>query len=350
MLARDVAVSGFEPRHWAGWVDLLVPPPLRDHPRWALVVVDGSPAHVVKLVIGGDRARGALDPAGPAAHALALPPTPAALEAAARRWGVGAVVVVEAHALAAIAADVERHLTIDLDLAAQGLAVLRAVKARSGKGVWSHPPLLDLVPAPAYEPLQRTFELLVPDDSAVSAYVIADDRRSIVAAATVVKRRGDVAELHGHQPLADLVPEAALARDWPTSMKRLNQAIGERLARPSITVVLERATIDRIITGPADTFTREYGARRIVIDPAPAWLLGLIGGATVAGFAQRGASALASLLPTAARERAAGLAERARTAMKDAGAHPFALLGFDPIELWLALRHYYRPRPARPPA
>lgn len=345
MLARDVLVSGFDPRHWAGWIDLIVPPPLRDRPRWALVIVDGTPARVVKLIIAGDRARGALDPAGPAAQSLALPPTAAGLEAAARRWNVGAVIVLEARALATVAADVERHLTVELDLAAQGLAVLRALKARSGHGVWSHPPLLDLVPAPPYEPLQRTFDLLIPDDSAVSVYVIADDRRAIVAAGTAIKRKGDIAQVSGHQAIADLVSEAALARDWPAMTKRLNLAIGERLARPSLTVVLERATIDRLITGPSDTFTREYGARRILIDPAPAWLIGLIGGATVAAVAQRGATALANLLPTAARERATNLAGRARTAMKDAGAHPFALLGFDPIHLWHTIRHYYRPRP-----
>jgi hypothetical protein len=343
VLARDVIVSGFDPRHWAGWFELVVPPPLRAHPRWALVVLEG--ARVGALILAGDHARGALDPDGPAARALVLPPTAAGLEAAARRWNVGAVIAVEAGALAAIAADVERHLGLDVDLAAQGLAALRALKARSGRGVWTHPPLLDLLPTPSFEPLQRTFDLLVPDDTAVSAYVIADDRRSIVAAGTVVKRKGDIAGVHGHQPIADLLPEATLARDWPTLARRLNQAIGERLARPSITVLLERATIDRLITGPADTFSREYGARRIVIDPAPTWLIGLIGGATVAAVAQRGASALASLLPAGARERAAGLAERARTAMKDAGAHPFALLGFDPIELWLAVRQFYRPRP-----
>ena len=55
------------------------------------------------------------------------------------------------------------------------------------------------------------------------------------------------------------------------------------------------------------------------------------------------------MLPQAARERAVGLADRARTAVKDAGAHPFALLGFDPIALWMAVRDYYRPRGAPPP-
>ncbi len=348
VLARDVLVSGFEPRHWAGWIELLVPPPLRDHPRWALVVVEGTPARVIKLIIAGDRARGALDPTGPAAAMLPLPPTAAGLEAAARRWGVGAVIVLEARVVAALAADVERHLTLDLDLAAQGLAVLRALKARSGHGIWTYPALLDLVPAPPYEPLQRTFELLIPDDTAVSAYVIADDRRSLIAAGTVIKRKGDVVQLSGHQPVADLVSEATLARDWPAVYKRLNQAIAERLARPSLTILLERATLERLVVGPSDTLAREYGARRIVIDPAPAWLLGLLGGAQVAAVAQRGATALANLLPAAARVRVAGLAGRARTAMKDAGAHPFALLGFDPIELWMAVRQYYRPRPPAP--
>jgi hypothetical protein len=54
--------------------------------------------------------------------------------------------------------------------------------------------------------------------------------------------------------------------------------------------------------------------------------------------------ALASFLPQAARDRAADFADRARTAMKESGANPFSLLGFDPIELWLTLRHYYKPR------
>ncbi len=341
MLARDVAVSDFDPRHWAGWLGLIVPPPLRARPRWALVVVDDGA--IVKLIIAGDRARGALDPTGPAAAMLTLPPTPAGLESAARRWGVGAVVVLESRSLAAVAGEVERHLTMDLDLAAQGLAVLRALKARSGRGLWTYPALLELLPAPPFEPLQRTFDLLIPDDSAVSAYVIADDRRSIVASGIAVKRKGDLAALHGHQLVDDLIPEATLARDWPTSARRLNAAIAERAAKPSLTVMLERSTIDRIIVGPPDTLARELSARRIVLDPAPAWLLGLLGGAQVAAVAQRGASALAALLPAAARERAAGLAERARTAMKDSGAHPFALLGFDPVELWLAIRHYYRP-------
>jgi hypothetical protein len=49
------------------------------------------------------------------------------------------------------------------------------------------------------------------------------------------------------------------------------------------------------------------------------------------------------MLPTSTRERASALVHRAQDAMKESGAHPFALLGFDPIELWSRLKHHYRP-------
>lgn len=337
MLAPTLELTDVEPRHWRAWVELLIPPPLRDRPRYALALVDGE--RVVRLAIGGADAAGTVDPA-----ALAWPPSPANLRAAARQLGVGAVVVVDVAVVREVAAEVERALGADDDLAAAGLAVLRALKHRSGKGVWSEPPLLDLLPAPHYEPVQRTFDLLIPDDTALAAYVIADDRRSLHASIIAVKRGGHIAQVTTHAAIADRVPEAALARDWATAHKRVTTAIGERLARPSLAVFLERHTIDKLIVGPPDTLGRELNARRIVLEPAPAWLLGLLGSAAVAAVAQRGASALVALLPAAARERAHELADRARAAVRDAGAHPFALLGFDPIALWMAVRDYYRPR------
>jgi hypothetical protein len=342
VLSRDLRLTDIDPRHWRGWIDLLVPPPLRDQPRWALAIVEDGV--VRRVVVAGHEARGVIDP-----DAIALPPTAANLRAAAARLDVGAVVVVDAAVVRELAAEVERQLTVDDDLAAAGLAILRVLKARSGRGVWTEPPLLDLVPAPTYDPLQRTFDLLIPDDSALAAYVVADDRRTLAASVIAVKRGGHVAQVTTHAAIADLVPEAALARDWATAHKRVTRAIGERLARPSRAVFLERATIDKLIVGPPDTLGREVNARRVIIEPAPAWLLGLLGGATVAAVAQRGAQALAGLFPQAARDRATHLADRARAAMMASGAHPFALLGFDPIALWMTVRGYYQPRRRPPP-
>jgi hypothetical protein len=250
-----------------------------------------------------------------------------------------------------VTAELERTLAVDDDLAAAGLSALRALKAKpAASGVWSEPALLELLPAPHYEPLAAHVRPADPRRQRAGRL-----RRSPTIAARSSRRSsrssasGDIAEVTTHAAIADLVPEAALARDWPTAHKRVTKAIGERVARPALAVFLERATIDKLIVGPPDTLGREVTAKRIILEPAPAWLLGLLGSAAVAAVAQRGASALVAMLPQAARERAVGLADRARTAVKDAGAHPFALLGFDPIALWMAVRDYYRPRGAPPP-
>ena len=85
-----------------------------------------------------------------------------------------------------------------------------------------------------------------------------------------------------------------------------------------------------------------------MIDPAPAWLLGLLGGAAVAAMAGRAARGSREHAAAGTRDRASALAGRARDAMMDSGAHPFALLGFDPLELWARLKHFYRDEPTRP--
>ena len=203
--------------------------------------------------------------------------------------------------------------------------------------------MLDLIVAPSYEPVQRTFDLLEPDGSALVAYVIDDDRRRLNTSIVAVKEGGDITRASTHRAIADLVAEPALARDWETGYKRVLAAVEERFAKPAIGVFLERATLLGIMTGPSDQLARELNAKRVVVDPAPAWLLGLLGGAAVAAMAGRAASALASMLPRQARDRASAMAHRAQTAVKESGAHPFALLGFDPLELWARLKHFYRP-------
>ena len=114
-------------------------------------------------------------------------------------------------------------------------------------------------------------------------------------------------------------------------------AVEERYAKPALGIFLERRTLQDILGGPADQLAREVNERRVLIEPAPAWLLGLLGGAAVAAVAGRAASALAQMLPQGARDRAAAIAQRAKDAID-----PFALLGFDPIELWQRIKHYYR--------
>jgi len=336
VLSPEVDLADIDARHWRNGWRLLVPPRVIERPRWAFAVLDGGV--VIKLVIAGEGARGAIDPAEVPLPGL----SERHLAAWARALDVGAVIALERTVVAKVAAEVESALRVDQDYVAQGLVVLRALKKHAGDGVWTEPPLLDLVPAPSYDSLQRTFDLLVPDRSALVAYVVDDDRARLHSSIIAVKSGGDITRVATHRALADLVSEPALARDWQSGYRRVLQATEERFAKPSIAVFLERRTLMGIVTGPSDQLARELNAKRVVIDPAPAWLLGLLGGAAVAAVAGRAASALASMLPQAARDRATAFASRAKGAMKDSGASPFALLGFDPLELWSRVRPFYR--------
>lgn len=333
MLSPELELTDLDARHWTNWWRLLVPPRVLARPVWALAILDRGT--LVKLVITG---RGAVDP-------LPAFPGPHALAAFARTLGVAAAIAVERELVATLSAEIEGALRFDQDYAEQGLVVLRALKKHAGRGVWTEPALLELLPSPAYEPIQRTFDLLVPDRSALVAYVVEDDRARVHASIIAVKEDGDIVRAATHRAIADLVPEPALARDWPKQQKRVLAAVEERFAKPSIALFLERATLMRIVTGPSDQLARELNAKRVVIDPAPAWLLGLLGGAAVAAMAGRAASALASMLPQTARDRGRAFAERAKDALKDSGAHPFALLGFDPLELWARVKHFYASEP-----
>ncbi|HET9620135.1 MAG TPA: hypothetical protein VFP84_02125 [Kofleriaceae bacterium] len=328
MLSAELELANLDARHWRNWWQLLTPP--RVTHAWALVILDGT--KIERLIVRGAGER-------------AAPPLPGLrevdLEAYAHTLGVAAVVAIDRTVIASLAAEIEAALRLDMDPVAQGLTVLRALKKHAGHGVWSAPAVLELLPAPSFESLQKTFDVLVPDRSAMVAYVIDDDRKAIHASIIALKARGDIVRAATHRAIDDLVAEAGFARDWERQTKRVAEAVEHRFARPSLALFVERATLLRVVTGPSDQLAREVNAKRVIIDPAPAWLLGLLGGAAVAAMAGRAASALASMLPSTARDAASALASRAKGALKDA--HPFAPLGFDPIELWSRLKHYYRP-------
>jgi len=333
VLSAEIDLAGLDARHWRSWWQLLVPPRVMAAPAWALAILDrGTP---IKVVITG---RGAIDPASSGFIGLAEPQ----LAAWARALGVAAVVALERATIDELAREIESSLRLEQDLVEQGLVALRVLKRHAGRGIWTEPPLLELLPAPSYEPLQRTFDLLIPDRSALIAYVIDDDRARVHSSIIAVKEDGDIARASTHRAIADLVSETAFARDWQKGYKRVLSAVEERFAKPSVALFLERAALLRILTGPSDQLPRELNAKHVVIDPVPTWLLGLLGGATVAAMAGRAATVIARALPQRTRDAGARIANRARDAIKDSGAHPFALLGFDPLELWARVKHYYR--------
>jgi hypothetical protein len=331
VLSAELELVDVDARHWRNWWRLLAPPRAFDAPRWALAIVDGAPTRPIKVIVAGAAARGAV-PVAPYANLAELT----------RRLGVGATLALDRGVIAALSTEIEGALQLRQDGVAQALVALRALKRHADRGIWTDPPILDVLPAPGYEPIQRTFDLLVPDTSALVGYVIEDDRTRVHASIIAVKRGGDIVHAATHRALAGGLTEAAFARDWQTAYPRVLAAVERDLAKPSIGVFLERATWQRVVTGPSDQLARELDAKHVIVDPSPAWLLGLLSGAAMAAMAGRAASALASVLPQRTRDAASALAHRAHTAIKDSGAHPFALLGFDPIELFQRLRHYYK--------
>jgi hypothetical protein len=337
VLAADLSLLDIDPRHWSNWWQLLVPPRVLQQPRWALAVVAGDPLRLTHLALHGVHQSAAT--ALPSLPAL----TPAGLRSFADQLQVSAVIVVEHRVFTELSAQLEPKLTGSQDLAQQGLLALAALKQRIGTSIWTYPALLELVPSPAFEPVQKTFDLLISDRSAMVAYVIDSAGNNIYASAIAVKEDGDINRISTHAAIADAMAETRFAREWQRQYKRVLSLVEERFAKPSVGVFMTQAAWTRVLLGPPDQLSREMSSKSIIIDPAPAWLTGLLGGAAVASVAGRGARALASFLPAAARQRATDLANRAQQAMRDSGAHPFALLGFDPIELWSSLKQFYQP-------
>lgn len=338
MLSASVEITDIEPRQWRGWFELLVPARVRTDPRWALVLLeDGKPLSIA--ICGGDVPAAKQS----AASEATFPGTSsAALARFTGELGVNAVVAIERAMLPTLQAEIDRSLDLSSDYVEQSLVILRALKKRSGQGIWSEPALLELLPAVSYQPLQRTFDLLIPDATSMVAYIFDSNPARLYASVIAVKRGGHIDRVATHLGISDAVAETTLAGNWRKRYADLLPVVSERYAPPTLAVFLERNTFYRIARGPSDQLAREMNASNVIIDPAPAWLLGLLGGATMAAIATRGAKALAGFLPQSARRMASDLANTAQAAMRDSGAHPFALLGFDPIELWHQIRLFYR--------
>ncbi len=339
MLAPEASFDHIDQRQWHNGMRLLLPPRAVAAPRLAVAVVDltgTTPSVVAAFALGGvaapiDLVKRPLDDV-----------SVAGLTRWARRLGIGAAVAIDRTLVPDLAATVEPQLVYGADPLRHGLALWRALRPHVGQRVWSYPDILSQLPDVPGDALHRTVDRLVPDDTCVAAYVFDDDRRSLHASIIAHKRGGAFVRITTHAVIADLVDERALAGAWEQRRTDVVRALTDRVARPSIAAFTTVSALRDVITGPGDQLARDLRAQRVVIDPAPAWLLGMLGGAAVAAVAQRGARTLASLLPSSVRDQAKGLMDRARDAARDAGADPWALLGFDPLALWAQLRHLYR--------
>lgn len=330
MLAADPEIAWLDSRHLRNWWRLALPPGLTREPRYALLVLQQG--RLVHAIRSGE---GAIDLAsvayvGTQRQKLAKLKTELAVDG---------LLVLERDALADLFEGIERGLRVADDFVTQGVGVWQSL--RKCDGIWSEPPLLDLIPPLRSEALQKTFNLLVPNNTSLAVYVFDEDERNVHCSGIALKRDSEICLAAMHPAIGDLVTERELCRDWRENYGRVNEALGERFAKPSISVFLERKAIDRILRGPADQLARELRGRHVIVDPAPAWLQGLLGGAAVAAVATQSAKRVARFLPRGARRMAGDLAGIAQERIKTSAANPFAMLGFDPIELLQRLRGFY---------
>jgi hypothetical protein len=311
VISRDLRVEDLDARHWTSLIGLLGPDAAAYRAagvrRRPLVVLleDGRPVKAVKPGVGRV----------PLAEVRWY--GPAAIERARTENGCALLVAAELDALRDVLGAIERRVRLDEDPVAQCLHVARAVQARIGTGIYLAPRLLKGVPVPSYEAVQRTFDLLYPDDRATVLYLF--DRGAIHTAVITAKRRGDVVLLAGHRALGVEVRD--FRRDYP----RLLEAVERRIARPTIGVFAELAAAHRLLGGQSRV-ARELATRDVILDPAPPWLMALIAADAGAQMAQAGAGLLKRFVPSSLMQIAKGVAERAAEG-------PFQLLGFNPVQV-----------------
>lgn len=312
MIAADIAFDGIDPAAWANALKLLAPPSRGGGRSRAplILFVDGG-ACVKAARIG----EGRIDPAtiewsGP--HSLGK---------VRRAIGAPIAAAIEAGALDRLIGAVEGRLDPRADLAAQWLDGARALKGELGKTIHLDPDPLSLVPLPPFDVLQRTYDALVPDDTASALFVF--ERGELWTSLIAEKRAGDVVRVTTHAALGVSRPDFRGGRH-----RELLDATARRVARPFAALFATREAW-RAIAGPdPGSLARQLASREAVLDPAPPWLLALTGAGAALGVAAGASRLLGRFVPDAVKQAAQRLS-------------PFAALGFDPIELFTRIRKMF---------
>ncbi len=328
MIDHDPVLAWLDRRHLHNWWRLAIPPGLSKDSRYALVVLEsGELLHAVRS------GEGAIDTKSVPFSGT----TKSQLSTLSKALDVDGLLVVERRALTNLFESMERGLRLDENYASQGVGLWQSL--RRCEGIWSDPPMLELIPPLRSDALQKTFDLLVPNDSTLVAYVL--DGREVHCSVIAEKRRGAIVLATMHPGIGDLLSEQELCRDWRANYDKVNRAVESRFSKPSVSIFIEKDAVHRILRGPPDQLAKELRSGALVVDPSPLWLQGLLGGAAAIAAATTSAKRMARFLPKGARKMAGDFAGAAQSRLKESSASPFAMLGFDPIELLQQCRSFY---------
>ncbi len=312
MFSRDVRIEDIDARQWNNLVRLFEVDTNAylgvATGRLPLVILleDGRPVKAVRL------GRGRVP--------LAEVPWygPSGVERVRQETGAAILFAAEIATMREVLREIESRVRLDEDGVAQALKVARTAQVHIDRGLYLAPRPLKGLPIPSYDAVQRTFDLLYPDDRAAAFYLF--DGNEVHTALVTAKRGGDIVLVTTHQGVN--VPVS----DWRRDHGRIVDAIERRYARPFLGFFAELSAWQRIIGG-GGSFSRELAQKNIILEPAPPWLLALVAAEAGAQVAQAGAGLLKRFVPQQLQNMARDLAQKAA----DKG--PFALLGFNPFQV-----------------
>jgi hypothetical protein len=323
VISPDVEILDIDGEAWGNLVRLLhlAPPEVVDQAGGP--GGGGSPA--VLFLLGGRPVKGAFVGGGTfPTHDLEWS-GPASLARIRRKLGAPLLLAAEEGRLAEVLATAEGRLRHADDLVAQGLMLGTALRGAVGRGFYLDPDPLHGFPIPTYDTVQRTFDALFADGRSIALFVL--DGKAVHASVILQKEHGDVTRVATHDALGGIHVGSTLAATHRQLVQRLRRSFAE----PALAATLDLRTWRRIERGPAGSAARALTAGDLILDPAPPWLLTLIGAGAAYGAATRGAQLLGRFIPSPVRDMAQGLGQRL-------SGGPFQLLGFDPADLLRRVR------------
>jgi hypothetical protein len=355
MISRDLRIEGIDPEGWAHLLSSLLPPPGGDPEpqplsswgplsrftqesgpaRQSTTALSRRPAALVLL--RGERILRILSLGGGTLPAEELPSASQEdLRALRRRLGLPFVAALDVEALPGLWAEAQSAVNLEEDFVAQELAMVRVFREALGRSVRVDPRLFGRIPLPSAALLQKTFNTLLPDGRSLIFYLVEGGRvwTSLIA----VKQAGDIVLVTSHAAIADKVRFSSV-RD----ARAVNQAVAERFAPPHIGLFLPLRTWHELVAGDRSAIARALPGRQAVLDPAPPWLLALVGAGTMAEAATRSVRFAGKLLA------ASGLGARflpggteAAERLVQTVSNPLEALGLDPWDLLRWSRDWVR--------
>jgi hypothetical protein len=211
------------------------------------------------------------------------------------------------------------------DFLAQGLAALRLLRNAESDSLIFEPRLFGDLPIPTYDAVQRSFNQMLPDDKTLVFYLI--DQGRVWTSLIARKRAGDIDLITTHQGI-----EKTIRWDnYRTAAKEVLQEVGQRFAPPHVGLFLSLQVWSQFIHGDRSAIARAMATRKAIVDPAPAWLLALVGAAAFSDAANRSAR-LAGKLLSKTPFSGVLLSEGAQRMMQRV-ANPLEALGLDPWDM-----------------